>query len=215
MNINGVNTLILEKRGCDFYRDEYKNYSDIGNHRVGVYDYTVAGKDGRNYIVEFTMNDHRVYRTTNKRTGAPLKHGKVDIVKRNALYLDTQYEEIKPGEKWAGCYRNLEIEKNIYNMHLDFTKAGILEAVNTISKDKYKDIKICTVLKIELPIDKNFTPAGLMIDYAKRNYKKIEHNLDETIYINGFGTKHKFLCYQIEKKETTKIVTLYLEQIEA
>ena len=41
--------LYLEKRGCDFLNNDYdvKVLSDVGNYRVGIYDYSIHGKNGR------------------------------------------------------------------------------------------------------------------------------------------------------------------------
>ena len=44
-------TLYLEKRGCNFFKnDEINDFSNVGNYRVGSYDYSIKGKDGKTYI---------------------------------------------------------------------------------------------------------------------------------------------------------------------
>ena len=65
-----VKTLYLEKRGCDFFnKDNIVTVSNVGNYRVGTYDYSIIGKDGRKYVIEFTQGQKRYTRTENKRTG--------------------------------------------------------------------------------------------------------------------------------------------------
>lgn len=129
-------TLFLEKRGCDFFKDDRINQlSDVGNYRVGSYNYSIEGKDGINYILEFTNWKRYKYRKTHKRTGKPLKHEIKEIFNENALHIDTEYENEN------GCFRNCKLENIIYEMNLNFTINDILKAVNLISKDKYTDIK--------------------------------------------------------------------------
>lgn len=132
-------TLRLERRGCEYFAPD-KDRDDVGNYRVGSYDYSIKGKDGRDYIVEFGANNYRVWRTTNKRTGAPLKKPHEEIVKANALYIDTEYEKDEP-DGWRSAWRNSTLEHDIREMRLDYSQAGILAAVNEISKDHYTKIE--------------------------------------------------------------------------
>ena len=136
-------TLKLEKRGCDFYANDPRHLqevSDIGNFRVGCYDMSIEGKDGRKYLVEFSHWERYAYRTTHKVTGRELKHPIRELVNPNALHLDTQYD-VMTESGIPLSYRNLDLEHRIHDMNLDYTKAGILEAVNHISKDTYTDIE--------------------------------------------------------------------------
>ena len=81
------NILYLECRGCYFWEhDKIKDISDVGNYRVGVYDYSIHAKNGRDYVLEFGAYDRRETRTTHKKTGKPLKHPKTEIVLSNALH---------------------------------------------------------------------------------------------------------------------------------
>lgn len=135
--------ITLEKRGCDFFaNDPINQASDIGNYRVGIYDYLIQGKDGKMYIVEFTHGKHRNYRTTNKRTGKPLKKAIVEITNNNALFIDTQYEkeetDSRTGRTWKSCWRNCKLEEELYKLDLDFTIEGIETALEYITGEKYK-----------------------------------------------------------------------------
>ena len=87
-------TLYLEKRGGDFYDDERRlnELSDVGNFRVGIYDYSIAAKNGRNYILEFGTYTRYTYRKTHKVTGKPLKHEIREIDIENALHIDTEFK---------------------------------------------------------------------------------------------------------------------------
>lgn len=132
-------TLRLERRGCEYFAPD-KGRDDIGNYRVGSYDYSIKGKDGRDYIIEFVSWDAWTIRKTNKRTGAPLKHPKTEIIKRNALHIDTEFEKDEPSG-WKSCWRNSALEKEQNDKHRDYSIAGILETVNDISVDHYTAVE--------------------------------------------------------------------------
>lgn len=139
-------TLYLEKRGGDFYDDERRlnQLSDVGNFRVGIYDYSIKGKNGRNYILNFGTYTRYTYRKTHKVTGKPLKHEIKEVEMENALHIDTQYkrEETREidGKKFMCSYRDLKLEEEIYSMKLSYTLADILKVVNYISAEQYTDI---------------------------------------------------------------------------
>ena len=138
-------TLILEKRGCDFYTAEMRECSDVGNYRVGVYDYSIKGKDGRDYIIEFGECTHYNYRKIHKITGKPLKRAIREVVVPHGLHLDTEYErdevDAYSGRKWKSSWRNSKLEQEIWEMHLPYTLESILKVVNYISVDEYTDVK--------------------------------------------------------------------------
>lgn len=127
-------TLYLEKRGCNFWNDaRIKEFSDVGNYRVGVYDYSIHGKDGNDYILEFGSYNKMKTRYESK-TGKPLKHPKTEILLENALHVDTQHENEK------GCWRNCKLELDLNEKNYTFTLENILKAVNDISADEYTAI---------------------------------------------------------------------------
>ena len=136
------NILTLERRGCNFFKgDNINNFSDVGNYRVGVYTYSIKGKDGRDYMVEFGKCTHYRYRNTHKVTGHYRYRNthKVtgrEVIVEYGLHLDTQFEDGR------GCRRNRKLEREVWEMHLPYTKEGILTAVNYISARKYDGIVI-------------------------------------------------------------------------
>ena len=131
-----MKTLYLEKRGCDFWdNDNEAKLSDVGNYRVGIYDNSIRGKDGRDYSLEFGGYDKRNYRTTNKRTGAKLKKPVMEIIQKNALYVRTYYDE------GFMCYGNVKLEGELSKKNYSYTMDGILQAVNDISADTYTSIE--------------------------------------------------------------------------
>ena len=133
--------LYLEKRGCNFSgNDDINKYSDIGNFRVCTTGYSIAGKDGNMYFIEFTRCDKR--RFTNKRTGAPLKHYKIEHCHK--LHVSTAYENE------SGCYGNINLDSICYDLELDYTQKDILTAVNLISKDVYTSIEFTNWLPDKL-----------------------------------------------------------------
>ena len=138
-------TLVLEKRGGDFYTAEMREASDVGNYRVGVYDYSVKGKDGRDYIIEFGECTHYNWRKTHKVTGKPLKHEIREVIVSYGLHLDTQYErdevDERTGRKWKSAWRNSKLEQEVWDMHLPYTLENILKVVNYISADEYTAVE--------------------------------------------------------------------------
>lgn len=146
-SVHGEERLIyLERRGCDFFNgDNIREVSDVGNYRVGIYNYMLKGKDGRQYSVEFGGHDRYIYRTVNKRTGAPLKHPVKELAMKNQLYIRTYYEKIeysRHGYRFISCYGNVALDSEVFNMNLQFTRAGILQAINHISAEQYNSIAI-------------------------------------------------------------------------
>ncbi|MFQ9218273.1 hypothetical protein [Sellimonas intestinalis] len=128
--------LYLEKRGCDFLNNDYdvKVLSDVGNYRVGIYDYFIHGKNGRNYILNFGGYDKKDMERYDK-NGKELKLPKTKVIQKNALHIDTQYEDEN------GIYRDLELEENLRNRSYAYTLADILKCVNEISEEQYTEIQ--------------------------------------------------------------------------
>lgn len=131
-----MKTLYLEKRGCDFFHyDPIEKLSDVGNYRVCTPTASVIGKDGNTYFLEFGRYNKRRIRTTNKRTGAKLKHPVIETVMVNALHIDTCFSDNN------GSWRNCKLENELSNKNYTYTLADILKAVNDISVDKYGNIE--------------------------------------------------------------------------
>ena len=118
-----------------FKNDEINDFSNVGNYRVGSYDYSIKGKDGKTYILEFTEFDKYKYRKMAKRGNRPLKTPKKELIAKYVLHLATQYENER------GCFANLELEKKINEITRPFTINSILEVVNEISIDTYNEVK--------------------------------------------------------------------------
>lgn len=105
---------------------------DIKNHRVRVIENIDILYKGTAYnmFFEFTTGKHHRTRTTNKRTGEPLKKPVTEIITENGLFIDTEYEKTEPGRDWKSSWRNSEFEREFYNEHREYTKKNILEVVN-------------------------------------------------------------------------------------
>ena len=129
-------TLYLDKRGCPFWDDDKINeVSNVGNYRVTTGDYTIKGKDGNTYFLEFSNWDRYTYRTTNKRTGKPLKHAVKEALLLNALHVNTQFKND------AGTWGNLKLESKLHEKPMLYTLENILKIVNEISVDTYDKIE--------------------------------------------------------------------------
>lgn len=131
--------LKLERRGNEYFAPD-QGRDDVGNYRVGSYDYSIRGKDGRDYILEFGATDIVKWRYENKRNGAPLKKPVLEVIKSHALHVSTEYEIDEP-DGWRSSWRNSNIERELRWLLLDYSQAGILEAVNKISVDHYTAIE--------------------------------------------------------------------------
>lgn len=130
-----MNTIKLEKRGCDFFKyDNDVKKSDVGNYRVCTTEYLQA-KDGRAYFMEFSSCRTCRARKTHKVTGKPLKHTHIDTLNECGLYLSTQFENEK------GCFENVNLDSEIYNKALDYTQENILKVIEYITGVKYDAIE--------------------------------------------------------------------------
>lgn len=165
---NFDNVLFLETRGCNFWADDaICKLSDVGNYRVGVYDFSIKAKNGRGYILEFGGYDKKALRTTNKRTGEPLKNPIVELVQKNALHIDTEFENEN------GSWRDLTLEKSISEKLYSFTQADILNAVNDISIKQYNEIIFLCDEEIKHKLAKIYSLGGWREKSVIDNLKKV------------------------------------------
>ena len=129
-------TLYLMAMGCDFWKDDQEmlEYSDCQNYRIRGY---IVDKYGRDLFVEFTRGYKR--RTTNKRTGEPLK--KAIIEHDHKLCVDTQYDNAD------GSWRDCKLERELWEQDLTYCTEDILKAANYMAGgDKYSRVIICDKL---------------------------------------------------------------------
>ena len=121
------NVLYLKKMGCDFRSDSIESQlSDIGNYRVRTDGCVVPCKDGKTYFFEFTRYDlprENSWKTHRKQ-------------KKNLLNLDLCCQE----ESGAYC-GNWRKQWELWREQFDYTKAGILDAVNSFSTVLYTEIE--------------------------------------------------------------------------
>ena len=127
-----MKTLYLLKMGCD----DDNITTNIKNHRVRVIENIDIRYKGETYnmFFEFCQGAHHRYRTTNKRTGAPLKRGVEEIIVKDGLYVNTQFEKLErvaeDGTPLFSCWRNAALEQEFYEEHHGYTREDILEVVN-------------------------------------------------------------------------------------
>ena len=197
MKINGKNYLLLERRGCEYFKNETPD--TINNYRVCTAE-RVPGKDGKEYFIEFTKWDKWHYRTTNKRTGAPLKKGVTEIVQYHALHIDTEYENEN------GAWRNSRLEQELNNRGYDYSESDILAAVNSISAVKYDGIKY--VETFTATEHGNFTPASVIYKWAKAH--RLEQIGNKVKMYTGI---YKYMAYNIDNSNAENNLTIYLEKV--
>ena len=207
MTINGINYLLLERRGCEFEPSEAK--SDIGNYRITTPCECIPGKDGKTYFLEFGINDRYNYRTTTKNGNRKLKKPVKELIMTNAATLNTMYTD-KDGLSW----RNSALEKDFYSQPMKYTENNILNYVNSISSEKYEAVKYIETFETEFSEERNPTPRQLMHEYAKQH--KIEYYNNEyfeEIYKLYTGN-YKYLMWELKPTTSGRIkVVIYLERI--
>lgn len=187
MIINGKNYLLLERRGCEYLKDETPD--TINNYRVCTAE-KIQGNDGIMYFVEFTKWDKWQYGTTNKRT----------IVQRHALHIDTEYEDEN------GSWRNSRLEQALNNRGYDYSEGDILAAVNSISAVKYDGIKYVETFTVTE--HGNFTPASVIYKWAKAH--RLEQIGNKVKMYTGI---YKYMAYNIDNSKAENNLTIFLEKI--
>lgn len=137
-----MNVLTLKVMGDNIRPDDPEaNISDIGYYRIGIYDNRIKGKDGRNYILDFWCCTHYKYRTTHKITGKELKKPIREIITPCGIHLDTEFEKLSK-DGFMLSYRNSQLEQEVHEMHLSYTKENILKVINYIAAEKFDAIEI-------------------------------------------------------------------------
>lgn len=130
--------------------------TDIKNHRVRVVENIDIVYNGEKYnmFFEFTQCTHYNYRTTNKRTGAPLKKPIQELIIKDGLHIDTQYERTETsatGNTFEMSYRNSKLENEIWQEHHAYTKKDILEIVNRYKVgEKFTDVCLIETTATEI-----------------------------------------------------------------
>ena len=121
--------LYLEKRGCDFFKDDPINtQSDVGNYRVFM---SVTDRNGVEVCGDLSRGD--VYRYKHKTTGKPLKHRVFEH--SCGVYDDFQY-----AAEDGRTYR-YKLPEGILD-GLRYTLEDILWLVNQLSKDEYTSVVV-------------------------------------------------------------------------
>lgn len=124
-----MKVLFLRKMGMD----DVKLY-DVRNHRVRVLERIHTTLRNEPMFFEFTQCDMHKMRYTHKITGRELKHPIYESVNPIGLHLDTEFTNE------FGSYRDLAVEKAVWDMYLDFTRESILKVVNMYSVDKFAKV---------------------------------------------------------------------------
>lgn len=125
--INNNNVLVLEKRGCDFWKDdkEIQEFSDLENYRVFCKGLSVNGKI---LFIDF-MRGHKIEK---KKT---VHHHKLSMY----TYLIEPYDEnlcIENPQQWG--FTEIEEKTKDY----DYTQKDILKFINSINDFKIEQIYI-------------------------------------------------------------------------
>lgn len=139
-----ANTLYLREMGCDLNN----GLTDVNNHRVRVIENIDIIYKGQpfNMFFEFLSWERYTYRTTNKRTGEPLKKAVKELVNINGIAVDTQFErdevDERTGRTWQSSWRACDLEKEISAKNYSFTRKDILSIINTYSVEKFDKVAL-------------------------------------------------------------------------
>ncbi|MCI8654509.1 MAG: hypothetical protein HFJ48_01345 [Clostridia bacterium] len=187
-----INILLLEKRGCDFWKDdeEMNKYSDIGNYRVFCKGLKIKGITtyidfGRTYKREFKKD----------------KNGNVKGYKnihQHLLKADTYQHIYDKDLKYYQCFRNCEIEKETYKY--SYTLDSILKYVNKIN-----DFKIEKVLIFDNIYNKIEDIAGYREKAILECCNKIALVQDDNNYqvFRFYGEDEQYFDYEVKSNRIT------------
>ena len=147
------NILYLMEMGMD----DDSITTDIKNHRIRVIENIDIVYKGEKYnmFFEFMQGTHRRYRTINKRTGTQLKKPVEEIILKDGLFMDTQYEKLegtwKDGTPYYSSWSRGDLEEEILKEHHAYTKKDILEIVNRYKVgEKFTDICLVETAAAEI-----------------------------------------------------------------
>ena len=192
------NVLFLEKRGCDFRKDETA-HSDINNYRVCTHGEIIPGKDGNIYFLEFHLwRDRKQVRYTHKRTGKPLLHPAFDIINPQGVAINTAFTNDR------GCWRNCKLEEELNAKNYSYTEADILTIVNKISTNTYDRIIFADCQAIEA-VPHILTLAG----YRERNILETltevtREQTDKNYIVYRFhGDNNNYFDYELKSQKIT------------
>lgn len=214
MLYNGKNYLLLERRGMEYTAAD-AGRDNIGNYRVGSYDYSIRGKDGRLYILEFSSRTAWRVCKENKRTGAPLKKPIMETVMYNAMAINTEYQEDKTGSGFLLSWRNGSVEREFYNAApVPYCMESILAFVNAFSVDQYDAILWVYSIETTRPAVCNWTPAGLIAEYARAHKIPVDWSATGEPRLRLYTGFYKYLCYNITPADgSSENITVYLERV--
>lgn len=186
-----INYLHSVRRGCMFLGED-KGKSDVGNYRI---------------FVEFTdKNGVEVCGDLSKGNRYDYSKKSCPIVTDVALHTDLQYEDFR------GCWQyKPAVDPRAYTYNI----ADILSFINAIANEHYDAIK--WIEKIEVVVDKgsNWTPAGLIREWAKRNRVTAENSRYGELVVKLYTGNYKYMSYKIEPLQydhTKERVTITLEE---
>lgn len=137
------NILYLETRGG---ADDFG--TDLNNYRYTTVENIDLIFSGVHYNVffEFGHWTRYHYRTTNKRTGAPLKKAVKELVNINGLNIDTEYEKEETnsaGITFKIGHRLSELEQvEIYDKNRNYNRGEILDLINKYSVKHFDKVVI-------------------------------------------------------------------------
>lgn len=172
MYINGTNYLLLERRGCEFFRgDTISQRSDVGNYRV---------------YVEFTDKEGR------KVCGDMMRANIYDHSKKSCPLI---YDAGLAADFQVSHY---VYSPSTDARRYDYTKNDILRFINGIANEQFEEIK--WVQRFEAKVNKgaNFTPSTLIYEFAKQNHLETTNVYGEMI-VKMYTGNYKYLCYDIDE----------------
>lgn len=187
-----INILLLEKRGCDFWKDdeEMQKYSDVGNYRVFCKGLQI--KSITTYI-DFS----RGYKTNFKKN----KNGNITgyAHEHNHKLISNIYQK-KMQNDYINSFGNIELEKQISNFNYNYTQENILKTVNKINDFKIDKIYIFNNIYNEIEEIAGYREKAIL-EYCH----KITLIQDDEHYqvFRFYGKNNNYFEYETKSKRIT------------
>lgn len=134
MDNKEINVLLLEKRGCNFWKgdEEMQKYSNVGNYRVFCKGLKI---EGVTTYIDFSRGYKRIFKKD--------KNGNIkgyENIHQHRLASEI-YQYISNGTYYQ-CFGNCKIKKQLQDLNYNYTIEDIRKAVNKINDFKIEKIFI-------------------------------------------------------------------------
>lgn len=180
--------ILLEKRGCDFSltKDNYPSYIDLTNHR-----YFTKGLYINKKCVGFEITSGYMWKRTLK-NGRKLKKPKV--LHNYKLWAQSYYEDEK-----GMCWTLLDVDKEINNQDLLYTKLNLINAINKLNKYKIDDVLIVNSIYNKIEDQAGYREKAVLNNCCRitETMKNKEHHVIKFYNTEGYSFTYDIITNKI------------------